>query len=365
MGRHAYYSASEESDPECPNFPRCCKHSVESPSPPLVRGVGLRSPSTVRTPPQRVQDRRQSRRTSLSESQRLKSGYNLLIVGGTGTGKSSFIKALLRDAPRRPVVGESLQSCTAGVECFSYRDHAGRRCFLIDTPGLDDSRLSDAEVLTRIAYFLMDLLHKGLQIHGVIFIHRITDVRLSGSSVKTAEIIKLICGEHFRGTVAFVTSMWDLVVDTDAAIRREHELLRHPQFWGSMCPVSNRRAFRIHGKSDLPAQKVISWCFDSGKVSLDDPPMLQLVKELRSGQLVSATDAGQFIGGELSKQRRRHIEDATAPKRHMARADRHADLKSSGSCESRAVHERDGSRHVDPAESHLRIEMPQRRVLCY
>ena len=48
----------------------------------------------------------------------------------------------------------SLKSCTAEVEVADEFILDGRRVFLIDTPGFDDTNASDAEILEKIAAFL-------------------------------------------------------------------------------------------------------------------------------------------------------------------------------------------------------------------
>ena len=311
--------------------------------------------------PQAIRDRPRSRRTSDSSFDRTKPPFNFLVAGATGVGKSSFINTLSRDGTGRARVGRTLQSCTADIESFPCVNHRGTRYNLIDTPGFDDSRISDAEVLTKFARFLSVLYGRGQKIHGVIFVHRITDVRLSGSAIRAAQIISRICGEPFRGSFAFVTSMWDLVIDRAIAIRREKELFRHPQFWGNL-RLEDSRVFRIHD-ADLPAQKVMCWFLDSGRSSLDRTPMLQLAKEMKCGLAVSATEAGRFVGGELTEQWRRHSGAVGALERNIVRAERHNKAKSLGLYEQTAVHERHGYRHFDPSQSQLRIEMPQREKL--
>lgn len=51
-------------------------------------------------------------------------------------------------------VGNDLLSCTAEVELSDEFILGGRRVFLMDTPGFDDTNISDAEILKRIAAFL-------------------------------------------------------------------------------------------------------------------------------------------------------------------------------------------------------------------
>ena len=51
-------------------------------------------------------------------------------------------------------VGIGLTSCTAKVELADEFILDGRRVILIDTPGFDDTNVSDAEILNMIAVFL-------------------------------------------------------------------------------------------------------------------------------------------------------------------------------------------------------------------
>jgi GTP1/Obg family GTP-binding protein len=51
-------------------------------------------------------------------------------------------------------VGQGLRSCTDKVQIAGAFDLDGRRVVLIDTPGFDDTTLSDTDVLKMIAAFL-------------------------------------------------------------------------------------------------------------------------------------------------------------------------------------------------------------------
>lgn len=88
-------------------------------------------------------------------------------MGSTGSGKSTvsstprkpgrwewkliwlsqFINSVLEQ--ERLKVGEGISSCTQNVDMVDIKIH-GRVIRLIDTPGFDDTNLSDAEVLERI-----------------------------------------------------------------------------------------------------------------------------------------------------------------------------------------------------------------------
>lgn len=51
-------------------------------------------------------------------------------------------------------VGMNLKSCTSEVQVANEFTIDGRQIFLIDTPGFDDTNVSDAEILQKIAAFL-------------------------------------------------------------------------------------------------------------------------------------------------------------------------------------------------------------------
>ena len=52
------------------------------------------------------------------------------------------------------LVGEDLESCTPDIQLSEEIVLDGRRVVLIDTPGFDDNRMSDSDVLKSIAMFL-------------------------------------------------------------------------------------------------------------------------------------------------------------------------------------------------------------------
>ena len=90
-------------------------------------------------------------------------------MGATGSGKSSvrirnarsvhilicrLIQFIGVASGSQLPVGMGLESCTAEVQLSNEFIVDGRRVILIDTPGFDDTNISDAETLNRIAVFL-------------------------------------------------------------------------------------------------------------------------------------------------------------------------------------------------------------------
>jgi GTPase SAR1 family protein len=235
---------------------------------------------------------------------------NILVVGETGVGKSSFINQFLQPghragAPRTAEIGHSLLSCTKDVNEYSCIADNGRRLTLIDTPGFDDTHSSDAEVLTSIANYLAHHSRSGRYIHGVIFLHRIIDVRLSASAIKMAEIVKRMCGKEFYARVALVTNMWQLLTNREIGYQRERELLNHVKFWADFRGASAPH-FQ-HSKTKESASKIMEGFIRHLKSAPTRLPPLKIQKEIvQDGRPISETDAGDFLEGELVGMKMKH-----------------------------------------------------------
>ena len=52
---------------------------------------------------------------------------------------------------------------------------------LVDTPGFDDTEMSDFQILHAIAAWLEKSCEKGRRLNGLVYLHRITNTRMSGS----------------------------------------------------------------------------------------------------------------------------------------------------------------------------------------
>ena len=91
---------------------------------------------------------------------------------------------------------------------FDYFDDEGRRLYLIDTPGFDDTDRPDAETLGLLGTWLSASYAGGVPIDGVIFLQRITDVRMGGSGVRNIAMLKAMCDLQSYSRFAVVTTMW-------------------------------------------------------------------------------------------------------------------------------------------------------------
>ncbi|RPB07127.1 hypothetical protein P167DRAFT_496194 [Morchella conica CCBAS932] len=135
-----------------------------------------------------------------------------MLLGKTGSGKSSFIKLLGGTnlyTGKEPDVDSGIDSAT--TKAAPYKCHLnGRPVILIDTPGFDDSARDNIDILEDIVSHLLYLAREddSFPLHGVIFLHDISEKRFSGSQKKTLSILQQMCGKSAMGNVIVGTTMW-------------------------------------------------------------------------------------------------------------------------------------------------------------
>lgn len=173
---------------------------------------------------------------------------------------------------------------------------------LIDTPGFDDTVRPDSAILTEIAKILIVQKKLGVDLKGIIYVHRITDIRYGRSSVKTFEICQKICGDAALENVLLVTSRW-FEVDPGLGSDRERQL--RDKFWTYMLNKGSRMS-RFHGDRDSAIALV-------SQLLVKDVVVLELQKELVDGQKhLDDTVAGSFVSDNLEHQKSQNQEEMSA-----------------------------------------------------
>ncbi|KAF8441315.1 P-loop containing nucleoside triphosphate hydrolase protein, partial [Boletus edulis BED1] len=154
--------------------------------------------------------------------------FIIAVMGPTGSGKTNFINKLTGNAEQH--VASNLKSDTQHVIPYPIF-HYGLRLVLVDTPGFDDTYRQDAEILRVVADWLIRKYPDGttLKISGIIYLHRITDNRMSGSVYKNLQMFGRLCGHGPLRRTRLVTTMWDNAKDRVAAQNREDQLTG--EFW--------------------------------------------------------------------------------------------------------------------------------------
>lgn len=231
-----------------------------------------------------------------------------VFMGKTGAGKSSMIRLLGgkgRDGAE-PIVDDGLESCRSltlgdAVYLVAYRSaHTdpgtagptiyettidGRMVLLLDTPGFDDSEQSNLDILREIVsnLYLFALKRTEVEVRGVIFLHDITETRLSGSQRITWQILKAICGEESMKNVLVGTTQWSSEGDRRFQNEESREKELSDKHWNGIYKSS-----RVIFEDKENALQII-------RDLLVRPPVLLLVQTemITPPHTVEATTAGR------------------------------------------------------------------------
>ncbi|KAI9863924.1 MAG: hypothetical protein M1824_005962 [Vezdaea acicularis] len=227
------------------------------------------------------------------------------IMGPTGAGKSSFINCV--SGSRVMNVGHGSRSCTADVDetDFHYKSHIIK---LVDTPGFDDTNLSDTEVLRRIANWMEFNYTLGVKLTGIIYLREITEARMKGSAVKNLDMMLKLCGTDALANVVLVTTKWDALQDEEIGREREKEL--REDFW--KVPLQYGAKMERHNNTQDSALRVLSHALGNPEIVLEI--QREIVDEKKS---LVQTAAGAAINQEillLEAKWRRELEDKLAEK---------------------------------------------------
>ncbi|KZP04408.1 hypothetical protein FIBSPDRAFT_806838, partial [Athelia psychrophila] len=216
-------------------------------------------------------------------------------MGATGSGKSTFINLL---SGSKLHVGTGFGSCTSDVDATAPFVFQDRRVVLLDTPGFDDTTKSNTDILKMIAAFLASTYAQGATLRGVIYMHRIGDVRMGGIAVRNFSMFRKLCGDKSLKNVAIVTNFWS-EVDPAKGAAREAELRSDDMFFKPPILDKQGKLLRHDGTLDR-AQMIVTEIMKNLPIALNI--QVQLVDEHKS---ILDTTAGTMLYRELGEQERK------------------------------------------------------------
>jgi hypothetical protein len=240
------------------------------------------------------------------------------VMGGTGSGKTTFVNLI---SGSHLETGSSLKSCTSEVQISRPFHFEHCRVTLIDTPGFDDTDMSDTEVLRMIAAFLSatyalflfkllnfgstgQLCHRykrGEKLAGVIYFYRISDNRLGGISRRNFKLFRELCGVPSVRNVVIATNMWE-DVNTEKGEAREQELAKEEKFFKPA--LDNGAKMHRHDNTLESAQAIVHQIIGNQSI-----PLLIQRELVDQGLSLLETAAGKELNRELTEQARKQREE--------------------------------------------------------
>ena len=216
---------------------------------------------------------------------------------------------------------------------------------IVDTPGFDDSARPDSEILDEISQFLALQYLSGIELQGIIYLHRITDNRMQGSTFRYFQIFQRLCGEHAFGNVILLTTMWDQLQDEAVGYRRDQELRK--DYWDMMEEKGSHIAM-FDGSHEM-AESIVLRLLGKPNVTLD------IQRELVDGNKpLEDTSAGRLIASS-TEARLREIEELESQL-----TDKIHELESTDSQAWNLQHERDKAKAEVAAQKRGRNRLKAR-----
>ena len=135
--------------------------------------------------------------------------------------------------------------------------------------------------------------------NGLIYLHRISDVRFGGTATRNLRMFSRLCGPDAMKNVVILTTRWD-ETRRDVAEKTETDL-RNGHFKEF---VNNGAKVLRHDNTVASARNVISSI-------LDLPPIaeIKVVNEIVGGRSLAETDAGRELDSQLTQLKTQHVED--------------------------------------------------------
>ncbi|KAF8446668.1 hypothetical protein BGX38DRAFT_1143248 [Terfezia claveryi] len=217
------------------------------------------------------------------------------VMGMTGVGKSTFINSLTNDADIR--VGKGTKEIQPAHLHHVTPD--GKRCSP-DLCGLAGPPVQN-----------------DLKLSGLIYLHRITDNRMTGTATRNLTMMRKLCGDENMKNVLLVTTRWEMM-EYERCVEVETEYLLGPGgFWHGMVSQGAGHA-RYNGTLDA-ARQIID------RIVVQSPVFLRIQQELSEGKDVRDTAAGQALITELEKQALKRERELAQIKEDMLKASENAE----------------------------------------
>jgi hypothetical protein len=188
---------------------------------------------------------------------------------------------------------------TQDVQIVPCTLDTGEKLYLVDTPGFDDDVRTDSEILREVATWLNHAHKNKLKLSGIIYLQRITDVRIGGSGIRNIKMFKKLCGDDGLGSVVLATTFWNYFPDTQQANAREQQFMEKDNLWKPLIQQGSR-VFR-QDQDKISATSIVRYLMDRRR-----PVVLDIQREMVEQELpLNSTGAGGVVSSALEEDKER------------------------------------------------------------
>ncbi|KAI6165663.1 P-loop containing nucleoside triphosphate hydrolase protein [Pisolithus thermaeus] len=219
----------------------------------------------------------------------------VVVMGSTGSGKTTFINLASGSELR---VGSGLESCTNEVQTSIPFKVGGKQVVLLDTPGFDDTSMTDTDVLRIISAYLVAMNKQGARLVGVIYMQRISDLKIGGSARRDLRMFQELCGEEAYENVIVELASKDIFYKP--ILERKGRMMRH---------------YNTQKSAHCILEELVP----------KEPIVLRIQRELAEGVDITQTAAFKQLDRELSEMAAKHQKDLEKLKDEMFQAEQEMD----------------------------------------
>ena len=121
-------------------------------------------------------------------------------------------------------------------------------------------------------FFLTSSFGRNIKITGILYLHNISENRMTQPPLPHHEMFRRLCGEGFYARVLLVTTMWEKLLNQDDGERRKAILRIH---WGEM--INKGSAVVCHDGTKESAWSVVNALMDEACVYHAKDPSIQVL----------------------------------------------------------------------------------------
>lgn len=189
----------------------------------------------------------------------------------------------------------------------------GRLVRLVDTPGFDDTNLTDTQVLEMIVTWMSVQYKQKTKFAGILYLRDITEFRMKGSDVTNVRMFRALCGTKGLENVVVVTTKWNLMADKMGVARGREEELQSDYL---KLMLSSGAEYARHDGTSKSSRAILRKILHKNKAFYLDFQR-EIVDE---GKRLSEIEAGRVLQEQLLELEEKHTANLQALSDELAQA---------------------------------------------